>query len=233
MPRFHLALAALLMGAGLSSVSAAQDAAPAASTPPTFAEVGLAWVRGPKIGDMARFYPTRARVLDIRRGLAAVDCTPRADGKLDCVVAKEDPAEVFFGEAALNTMKRVTVRAVDGGSPEGRTFRFTLKFGHWPPSTLPAYAQLGGYGLRWTKTPPVMNHWNGAGLPKGESFSVEVECVLDVAGVPACEITDQAGASKGYATAVLKAMADARVKTLDGSSTEGRTFTHRITMSID
>ncbi len=57
--------------------------------------------------------------------------------------------------------------------------------------------------------------------------------MLDAAGVPACEVTDQEDASKGFAKAVVKGMADARVKTLDGSSTEGRTFTHRITMSVD
>lgn len=226
MRRFGKLCVAGLIWAGLATTAAADE-------PQTFADAGLAWVRGPKIGDMARFYPTRAKTMGVRRGLAAVDCTARADGKLDCTVAREDPTETYFGDAALKVMKPVTVKAVDGGSPAGKAFRFTLKFGYWPPSTLPDYTQLDRFGLRWTKMPPVMKYWAGTGLPKGDTFSVELDCVADAEGVPACEITEAEDASPGYAKAVLKAMADARVKAVDGGSPAGKTFTHRITMSID
>lgn len=219
----------------LSFLAACAAAAPALAqdAPPTLDVAGLTWKKAPRIYDMARFYPMRAKGQGIRKGLAVVDCTPRADGRLDCVVAKEEPGEVFFGEAALNVMRPVTVAATDGGSPEGRTFRFTFKFGAWPQSAMPAFMRLDEHGLAWVDTPPVMTYWTGTGLKKGEAFSVLLDCVADAEGKLACTVADQSEADQNYADAVLRAMGKAKVRTLDGSSPAGKTFTHRITMSLD
>ncbi|WP_150131350.1 hypothetical protein [Caulobacter mirabilis] len=226
-------LAATLAGTGASAAAAQADEAEATSAAPTIDEAGLAWKRLPKLYDMARHYPTRARVLGIRRGLAAVECVAQADGDLDCAVVREEPADVFFGKAALLVMDKATVQSVDGGSPEGRRFRMTLRFGYWPPSARGDDAIIAGSDLKWRLMPPIMKYWNGSGLPKGESFWVEVSCVADEAGRPACELRDPGNGSKGYAAAVLKAMDDARVTAIDGGSPAGKTFTYRPRLSIE
>lgn len=225
-----LALAAAAVASACSSTVHAEETD--APVPPTLVEVGLDWKRPPSLYDMARFYPVRARSLNITRGEAVVDCTAKAGGKLACVLADEYPAEGQFGDAALKVMKPATVIAIDGGAPEGRSFRFALKFGVWPPHLLPDFARLDEFGLRWVRTPLVTMYWRGAGLPRGQSFTVDLACVVDARGA-ICEVTDDRYASQGYARGVVKAMARARVDTLDGEPVEGRTFTQSMTMSAD
>lgn len=201
--------------------------------PPAMDEVGLAWRKAPRIYDMTRFYPIRAKGKGYRKGLAVVDCTAEADGDLACVVAREDPQDGLFGEAALKVMRPTSVIAVDGGSPEGRTFRFTFKFGVWPQSAMPAFMRLDQHGLAWVDTPPVGEYWSGTGLGKNGAFSVLLDCAANDEGKLTCTVADDSTADRNYVEAVLKAMSRAKVRTLDGSSPAGKTFTHRMTMSVD
>lgn len=217
-------LAALLLPAPLAFAQPA---------PPPMDEVGLSWRRAPRIYDMTRFYPVRAKAKGYRKGLAVVDCTSDARGDLDCVVAREDPQDGLFGDAALKVMRPATVVAIDGGSPEGRTFRFTFKFGAWPQSAMPAFMRLDQHGLAWVDTPPVMDYWSGTGVGKDGALSVLLDCVADPEGKLACAVADDSAADRNYVDAVLKAMSRAKVRTLDGSTPAGKTFTHRITMSLD
>lgn len=207
--------------------------AQAQSAPPPMDEVGLTWRKAPRLYDMTRFYPVRAKAKGYRKGLAVVDCTADADGDLACVVAHEDPHDGLFGDAALKVMRPASVVAVDGGSPEGRAFRFSFKFGAWPQSAMPAFMRLDEHGLAWVDTPPVMAYWSGTGLGKNGAFSVLLDCVADAEGKLACTVADDSAADRNYVEAVLKAMSRAKVRTLDGSSPAGKTFTHRMTMSLD
>lgn len=207
--------------------------AQAQSAPPPMDQVGLAWRKAPRLYDMTRFYPVRAKAKGYRKGLAVVDCTADADGDLACVVAQEDPQDGLFGDAALKVMRPASVVAIDGGSPQGRTFRFTFKFGAWPQSAMPAFMRLDQHGLAWVDTPPIMEYWSGTGVGRNGALSVLLDCVADAAGKLACTVSDDSAADRNYVEAALKAMSRAKVRTLDGSSPAGKTFTHRMTMSLD
>ena len=210
-------------------VAAAQPAPEPEARFPSLDKVDLAWVARPRGDRMARFFPMRARAQKISRGMAMLDCTALANGHLNCVVAYEAPADIMFGEAGLNVMKTATVRATDDGSPEGRRFSLTLRFGYWPPSALPNLNRRGldGTTLVWRTFPALGDHWNGADPKKGEWFSVDLNCKALATGGLQCVATDDAGTPRGFGAAVAGAMGDARVKTIDGSSPEGQTFRYR------
>jgi hypothetical protein len=209
--------------------AAAQPAPEPDANFPTMDKVGLAWDDVPRSDRMARFYPMRARAQKVTRGMAMLDCTSLADGHLNCVIPFEAPADMMFGQAALNVMKSATVKAVDGDPLAGRRFSLTLRFGYWPPSALPNLNRKGleGTNLVWRVFPSLGDHWNGPDPKRGEWFSVDLSCVAQANGALQCVATDDTGTPRGFGATVAAAMGDARVKTTDGSSPEGQTFAYR------
>lgn len=215
---------AFILAAALAAGLILPSAASAQPVPPTMDEQGLRWERAPSISRMARLYPRRARLDGHTRGLARLACTPDASGRLDCRPFEEDPDGYGFGQAAMQVMDRATVASLDGGSPEGRAFLFTLRFGNWPPSLLSDRFHPSEAGLRWTIRPE-MNRWDGVGQARGETYAAVFDCVARADGSLDCELlgTEPAGIDR-YAAAAREAMAAARVRAEHGGSPEGVRF---------
>ncbi|WP_296818823.1 hypothetical protein [Brevundimonas sp.] len=213
----HLAAVAALAAAPAALIAAPAAAQQSASAYPTYEDVGLAWVRGPSVRDMARFYRTTRH--DGGRGLAEVLCTAEADGRLDCSILNEEPNNRQFGLAGVRVMERARVRAVDGGSPAGRTFAFTLRFGNWPPSRLPDRFHPTDFNLRWVDRPSMVGHWNMQGQDRGESLEARFDCRAMDNGRLDCSLTS--ADSMDFGQAALEAMRDARVERADGGQLAG------------
>lgn len=228
--RTKTGLAVLMAFAPLAA--AAQPAPDPDANFPTLDKVGLAWDDVPRGERMARFFPMRARAQKITRGMAMLDCTSLADGHLNCVIPYDAPADMMFGQAALNVMKSATVKAVDGEALAGRRFSLTLRFGYWPPSALPNLNRRGleGTNLVWRVFPTLGDHWNGAMPEHGERFSVILTCAARADGHLDCVANEAPDLPKGFSGAVASAMTDARVKTDDGSSPEGVTFRYQFSV---
>lgn len=218
MRSFCLAVAAC----ALAPAAAAQDVGL-----PTYEDVGLAWTRAPSIRDMARQYDVATRAHG-ERGVVELSCTPTAAGRLGCDVVSESPEGWGFGRAGVNVMSRARVAAVDGGSPEGRTFGYRLRFGNWPSSMLPDAFQPAQYGLRWVRH-PVMRRWGMGGLGRGDRISQAFDCLADHRGRLACQISGPV-ADAAFAEAGLASLAAARVERDDGSSPDGVRFPWTITV---
>ena len=182
----------------------------------------LAWARSPSVADMARFYPTVARAYGLRRGMATVRCTSDARGRLGCTVVDEDPTDVRFGEAALNVMRSARVRSTDGYSPDGRSFVFTLRFGHWPAHLLPDKFQPTEWGMNWVVRPS-MTHWDMVGQSRGETYAAGFSCVARADGSLDCDLEGVAPEAAGgrFAEAAIEAMSRARVRRIDDAPLEG------------
>ena len=203
------------------------------TTPPLMPEAGLAWAKTPSIRDMDRLYPRRAQVAKVKRGLAVVDCTPDAAGRLACALVKEEPTAMEFGEAALRVMKPATVRSRDGSSPEGKTFRFSLKFGYWPPSLTSETARAAGEGLVWTRMPRLIDYWPGGGPKRGVVYVIDLDCTANALGAPICTPGADTGLEPGVVKSAIRSLSEARVRTTDGASPEGKTFRYRSTFTAD
>lgn len=203
------------------------------ATTPSMSEAGLAWAKTPSIRDMNRLYPRRAQVARVTRGLAVVDCTPDAAGRLACVLVDDEPTGMEFGEAALRVMKPATVRARDGSSPEGRTFRFSLKFGYWPPSMAPESARVAGDGLVWARMPRLIDYWPGNGPRRGVVYVIDLDCTADAEGTPVCAPGEDTGLEPAVLKSAIRSLSEAKVKTTDGASPAGKTFRYRSTFTGD
>lgn len=214
-----LALAAC---AGLAALAGGAPATPAVAQDearqyPTYDQVGLAWARSPSVRDMARFYrTTRAHG---RRGVARTLCTPDAEGRLDCEILSEDPMGAEFGLAAVRVMERARVRAVDGGSPAGRSFEFGVRFGNWPASTLPDRFHPIEYNLLWARRPEMARHWNMQRQDRGEVFAATFDCTARADGSLDCRVAEADNAR--FAEAAARSMAAARVERADGGELAG------------
>lgn len=190
---------------------------------PTYEEIGLQWERPPSVRDMARQYQVATRARG-RRGLAEVSCTPRSNGRLDCAVIKESPEDLYFGRAALEVMRRVRVSAVDGYSPEGRTFGYRLRFGNWPESALPDRYHPVDQGLRWTRRPELAGLHAGGSLT-GQEVAARFECVARADGSLDCQPAENEGADPSFVRAGLLSLAEARVERLDDQPVAGSPLT--------
>lgn len=222
-------LAAATAIVALSSTQVVQ----AEETTPSMSEAGLAWAKTPSIRDMDRLYPRRAQVAKVTRGLAVVDCTPDAGGRLACTLVNEEPATMEFGDAALRVMKPATVRSRDGSSPEGKTFRFSLKFGYWPPSMTSEAARTAGDGLLWARMPRLIDYWPGNGPKRGVAYVIDLDCIADAEGAPVCVQGEDTGLEPAVLKSAIRALSEAKVKTTDGASPEGKAFRYRSTFTAD
>lgn len=185
---------------------------------PTYEDVGLTWTRGPSVRDMARFYRTTRH--DGRRGVATVLCTPDADGRLDCQILDEDPSDREFGLAGVRVMERARVASVDGGSPAGRSFAFTLRFGNWPSSALPDRFQPVSQGLLWVERPTLVGRWTMSGQDRGDRVAATIECRAAADG----SLNDCAVVSADrpdFGEAARLSMLAARVERADSQPLEG------------
>lgn len=212
----------LVLAAALAAPAAFLAASPAAaqetmSAYPTYEDVGLTWVRGPSVRDMSRFYRTTRH--DGRRGTARVWCDADAEGRLDCRILDEEPSDRQFGLAGVRVMERARVAAVDGRSPAGRGFAFTLRFGNWPPSQLPDRFQPVSQNLLWVERPSLIGEWNMQGQDRGERIAATVDCTARGDGALDCRLLSADTAEFGEAA--LRGMALARVQRADSGVLEG------------
>lgn len=184
---------------------------------PTYEDVGLAWERSPSIRDMARFYRTTTG--RGRRGVVELSCTADATGGLDCDVLSEDPVDAHYGDAGRRVLERARVRAVDGGSPAGRTFGFRVRFGNWPASVLPDRFHPVDQNLLWVERPLLAPYWNMSGQGFRERLSADVECSARSNGALDCHVVR--ADDPRFAEAALRSMEAARVERTDGGPLEG------------
>lgn len=217
-------LLALAVSAAIASTAFAVVAAaptPAAAQVegyPTYEDVGLVWTRSPSVRDMARFYRTTRH--DGRRGLAQVLCTSDAEGRLDCSILDEQPGDRQFGLAGVRVMERARVAARDGGSPAGRQFAFTLRFGNWPEGALPDRFHPLDQNLMWVERPTLVGVWNMRGQDRGERIAATVDCVAQADGsLTGCSLVSADSADFGRAA--LTSMGAARVQRADSGTLAG------------
>lgn len=85
------------------------------------------WLERPEGTDLAELYPTRA-VRSGRGGRVVLDCVVRADGRVQCSVASEDPPGFGFGEASLRASRlfRMSPQLEDGKPSEGGRVRVPI-----------------------------------------------------------------------------------------------------------
>jgi hypothetical protein len=93
----------------------------------TLYEVGLDWADRPLRNAVETSAPLFMPDVGPRNPEVRLVCTARANGRLDCESAQRD--NDAFNPAAQRVMARTRVKAVDGGSAEGRQFAFTIRFG--------------------------------------------------------------------------------------------------------
>lgn len=117
-------LDALVLAVALS----ATPPAPQAQVPTaTLDEVGLEWATAPSRYQMERAGPLFPPELEAWDPKVDLLCTARSNGRLNCKQAIS--GHNAMTKHALRVMGKTRVKAVDGGSPEGRQFAFTVQFG--------------------------------------------------------------------------------------------------------
>jgi TonB family protein len=86
---------------------------------------------------MASYYPAEAR-RDHIAGVAALDCIVAADGRVDCQVADERPADLGFARAAIAASRhyRLAPRTRDGAPTAGGRVHMCFTFEPGPPATV-------------------------------------------------------------------------------------------------
>ena len=92
------------------------------------------WIRRPDADDLTRYYPDRASRLN-KGGHARMSCTVTASGTLtNCSIVSEDPADLGFGQAALDMAKLFKMRPQtrDGAAVGGASVLIPLTFN--PPA---------------------------------------------------------------------------------------------------
>lgn len=186
---------------------------------PNYEQVGLRWVRGPSVRDLARQHVVSTNWFP-NRGMAEVACTPDARGRLACEAISADPPGRGFDKAALRVMAPVRVAAVDGGSPEGRTFAFRLRFGAWPESLIPDTFHPVDQNLRWVKRPELARY-NLAGLGAQREARATFDCIAAADGSLACTAEDNASAPRGFVEAAADSLSAARVERVDNAPLAG------------
>lgn len=88
------------------------------------------WSSRPDAADMERYYPERAKRLDLN-GRATIQCRVTAKGAVtDCSVIAEDPMGYAFGDAALKLSKlfKMKPKLQDGQAVEGATVKIPIAF---------------------------------------------------------------------------------------------------------
>ena len=207
--------AALTAFIGLSAV--------ADSMPPTIDQAGLAWRRPPSLEVVRNRFPVRARIAKVWKGQATVSCTANSSGELKCSVLDEKPAGLDFGKAGVIVMQHTRVRAIDGASPAGRTFRYGIKFGAWP--TPDRYQPKD---LQWTLM-PTFGGWSMKGMKMGDVWSADFTCVTHASGDIDCRVKQTRPDDGSFRSAALRAMNNAKVADRNGASPqEGYVFDYTL-----
>jgi hypothetical protein len=93
----------------------------------TLDEVGLTWSDAPTRYDLERSAPLFPAKVGAWTPDVHLTCTARRNGRVDCVSLER--GDVTLAASAHRLMSGTRVKALDGGSPEGRTFAFTVRFG--------------------------------------------------------------------------------------------------------
>jgi TonB family protein len=90
------------------------------------------WIRRPNGADLARFYPSAARIAGAH-GAATAQCDVLANGHLaNCSVIAESPTGLGFGDATLKLTSLFRMQVGPDGPPiEGRRIKIPIHFG--PP----------------------------------------------------------------------------------------------------
>lgn len=112
-----------ILAALLAAVALSGTPQPAA----TLDAVGLAWSDAPTRHDLEQAGPPFPAKVGAWTPDVHLTCTARRNGRLDCESLERGDATL--AASAHRLMSRTRVKAVDGGSPEGRTFAFTVRFG--------------------------------------------------------------------------------------------------------
>lgn len=93
------------------------------------------WVRGPDPKKVLDIFPDAAVKAGVTSGTGVADCVVQADGGLkDCKVAREEPAGLGFGEAAVVVAQvmQMTPWTEDGGPVDGARIKLPVKFNKAP-----------------------------------------------------------------------------------------------------
>ncbi|MDO1559868.1 hypothetical protein Q0812_10570 [Brevundimonas sp. 2R-24] len=202
----------------------------AAQQLPTYDQVGLQWQRMPSLRHMQRLYGRNvagrvAASASLNRYSVELACTPDARGELDCTVLNAAELEPRWVSAGEQLMERASVRAVDGGSPAGRTFGYTVRFGNWTSRALPDRFHPVEAGLRWTRRPEMSERWGMLGQPAGATYAANFTCATNADGGLQCQLRGlEGGATAEFGEAAAEAMAEARVTSADRRPVEGRQF---------
>lgn len=87
------------------------------------------WIERPDGRDFERYYPNRALSRG-QGGRVMLECTVNADGRINCAVLSEDPANWGFGEAALRIARsfRMSPRLENGQPTAGGRVRVPIVF---------------------------------------------------------------------------------------------------------
>ncbi|HWW27405.1 MAG TPA: hypothetical protein VNZ85_16090 [Caulobacter sp.] len=93
----------------------------------TLDQVGLTWSDAPTRFDLERAAPLFPAKVGAWRPDVHLTCTARSNGRLDCISLER--GDTTLAASARRVMSGTRVKTVDGDSPEGRTFAFTLRFG--------------------------------------------------------------------------------------------------------
>jgi hypothetical protein len=98
---------------------------------PLMKQARLMWERKPDTFLMTKYFPKAAKAAGVDKAKVELACTADGFGSLDCTAISESVEGLGFGEAAVKVIEHGKVAATDRKSPEGRSFRFTVKFGTW------------------------------------------------------------------------------------------------------
>jgi hypothetical protein len=112
-----------ILAALLAAIALSGTPHPAA----TLDEAGLAWSDAPTRYDLEWASPVFPAKVGVWTPDVHLTCTARGNGRLDC--ASLERGDATLAASAHRVMSRTRVKAVDGGSPEGRAFAFTVRFG--------------------------------------------------------------------------------------------------------
>lgn len=121
-----LALVVLVASTAAGAVWAANPAPAPEPSPITRPH----WIEKPGVAELLRYYPSEAMAAKAG-GRATIDCTVAADGRLkDCTIAREDPAQYGFGEAALQMSRYFRMSAIsqDGTATAEGKVRIPIAF---------------------------------------------------------------------------------------------------------